>query len=73
MFSTSRANRIVDCANALTRNESCAIDGEITVGICHVSPKPATNSRRELSNQQSVVDDIGRIRRMQQLASGLAA
>ena len=30
----------IDCANAATTSESCAIDGEITVGICNVSPKP---------------------------------
>jgi hypothetical protein len=47
---------------------------EITVGICHVKPKtPATSCRRALSNQLNVVDDIGRIRRIQELASGLAA
>jgi hypothetical protein len=35
----SWANRIIDGANAATTSESCAIDGEITLGICHVSPK----------------------------------
>jgi len=34
---------------------------------------PATSCRRALSNQLNVVDDIGRIRRIQELASGLAA
>jgi hypothetical protein len=43
------------------------------VRIRHVSPKSATDSRRALSNYQNVLDDIDRIRRIQQLDSGLAA